>query len=76
MHTFTPNDIMLYIGGEMPQIEANALEQQLLINTALFNYYYEMLNLWHGASNLEFQPSEGFENRLMSRIQQQEYACI
>lgn len=76
MHSFTPNNIMLYIGGEMPQMEANALEQELLINTTLFNYYHEMLNLWHLASNIEFHPSDGFDVRLMSRIQQQEYACV
>ena len=57
MHSFTPNKIMLYIGGEMPQMEANALEQELLINTTLFNYYHEMLNLWHLASNIIYSQS-------------------
>jgi hypothetical protein len=68
MHNFTANDLMLYISGEMPLIESKSLEQAMLIDTELFNYFFDMNNLWQSAQQLNFWPSEGFENRLMSRL--------
>jgi hypothetical protein len=74
MHNFTPNDILLYISGEMPLIESKAIEHAILLDSELFNYYYDMLNLWHASSNLDLIPSDGFEARLMSRLDSQQLA--
>jgi hypothetical protein len=74
MHNFTPNDIMLYISGEMPLIESKAIEHAMLLDSELFNYYYDMLNLWQETTNLELLPSDGFEARLLSRLGCEELA--
>jgi hypothetical protein len=68
MHNFTPNDVLLYISGEMPLIESKAIEHAMLIDAKLFNHYYEMLNLWQDVQHLDMQPSVGFADRLMDKL--------
>lgn len=76
MHNFTPNDLLLYIAGEMPKIEEKAMQQALCLDNKLFAYYQATLESWEEASSFILNPSENFTNRLFQRLEKESLVAV
>lgn len=64
--TFTRNDLIRYIYNETTENEKKDIEQELLINTKLFEEYKDLAEVSMELDRFEMSPSEKVINKILN----------
>ncbi len=64
--TFTQEDVLRHLYGEMRAAESQALKSYLLTDSELSEYYYEVCATLNALPKLDMRPRRGILDRILA----------
>ena len=64
--TITRDDVLRYIYKETSAEETSAVEKQLVLNTAMMEFYNQSVNTIRKIKDLKLEPSVDFESKILN----------